>query len=667
MGEFDFDVNTEDIKKGAQDPYADLQGEFPRDEYINVASTNLAARGLRENELTIGGSTVDMNLDIVDMPPSEYPHNQVRETITGHVTEVDDTPGRERLLFKHRTGAGIDMRPDGTVIINSKHNTIEITGNDQKVIVKGDGDIHYHGNLKLHVDGDFDMVVGGNYNLDVKGDKREHIRGNYQLGVVENFETTVVENKSSFVNGVVTDTYLSDNNVITKGNMTTRVEKDYNLFVDDDTIITSKDELSISTKNANIAATDMVVQSTTGMIGGDNVFHYGKNYYGTSATFTEGVTAPTFHGSLEGNAKTATEAGSAGTAGALGAGGSAGTHTNTATNTSVRTSFPAPGPDATWLNDYLQKSGYGYRSVAIDVGNVIRDEIDKTVSYAGVSTTRLTTREVRSKLRDPSTARNSEFIGRCQAEGILSATVIQQKPEGFEIGRIENTDGSPKRVIGEEFPGADITQKITFTNNQIKTKVLTPSQQYNPELNLVTQGVIDAKTPLAKGVKLGTFLGGHGDPTTINHITDETERVRIAKNLYLHANFMSSVQQHLDRKNRNSIIVAEGFSNPKTDVVVDSINDLMTKGRAVVYELRDRNGLIPLKATFDLAVHIKDYMDFEKMILDYDTYDPSGVLNAQIIMIMPEVTPLWEVVFDNKIETRYNNVVQTNGELVELL
>ena len=449
--------------------------------------------------------------------------------------------------------------------------------------------------------------------------------------------------------------------------MTTRVEKDYNLFVDDDTIITSKDELSISTKNANIAATDMVVQSTTGMIGGDNVFHYGKNYYGTSATFTEGVTAPTFHGSLEGNAKTATEAGSAGTAGALGAGGSAGTHTNTATNTSVRTSFPAPGPDATWLNDYLQKSGYGYRSVAIDVGNVIRDEIDKTVSYAGVSTTRLTTREVRSKLRDPSTARNSEFIGRCQAEGILSATVIQQKPEGFEIGRIENTDGSPKRVIGEEFPGADITQKITFTNNQIKTKVLTPSQQYNPELNLVTQGVIDAKTPLAKGVKLGTFLGGHGDPTTINHITDETERVRIAKNLYLHANFMSSVQQHLDRKNRNSIIVAEGFSNPKTDVVVDSINDLMTKGRAVVYELRDRNGLIPLKATFDLAVHIKDYMDFEKMILDYDTYDPSGVLNAQIIMVMPEVTPLWEVVFDNKIETRYNNVVQTNGELVELL
>ena len=143
--------------------------------------------------------------------------------------------------------------------------------------------------------------------------------------------------------------------------MTTRVEKDINQYAGEDTMITSTSELSISTKSANIAANDMVVQSTTGMIGGDNVFHYGKNYYGTSATFTAGVTAPTFHGSLEGNAKTATEAGKAGTAGAIGASGSAGAHTNTATNTDVRTSVPAPGPDATWLNDYLTQSGYGYR------------------------------------------------------------------------------------------------------------------------------------------------------------------------------------------------------------------------------------------------------------------------------------------------------------------
>ena len=93
----------------------------------------------------------------------------------------------------------------------------------------------------------------------------------------------------------------------------------------------------------------------------------------------------------------------------------------------------------------------------------------------------------------------------------------------------------------------------------------------------------------------------------------------------------------------------------------------MSKGRAVVYEVRDRNGLISLKGTFDLAVHVKDFENFEKMILSYDSYSPDGSLHAEIIMIMPEVTPLWKVEYDNKIETRYNNVVQTNGELVEIL
>ena len=137
------DRNDEQVADAMQDvkyaeaPYKDLSGGiFPRAKYLNTASTNFAARGLEQNELVYGGSTTDLNLNIKDLPASEYPLNQVRETITGHVTEIDDTPGRERMLFKHSTGAGIDMRPDGTIIINAKYNTIEITGNDQKIIVK---------------------------------------------------------------------------------------------------------------------------------------------------------------------------------------------------------------------------------------------------------------------------------------------------------------------------------------------------------------------------------------------------------------------------------------------------------------------------------------------------------------------------------------------------
>ena len=667
--EFSDENLTEEIANKPEQPYADFSdGKFPRSEYLGVASTNLSARGLKKNELVFGGSTTDLNLDIEDLPASEYPYNQVRETITGHVTEIDDTPGRERMLFKHATGSGVDMRPDGTVIINTRYNRIEITGNDQKVIVQGDGDIHYHGNLKLNVSGDMDVEVGGNYNLKVHGDKREDIRGSYQQKVRENHETTITENKSTFVNGTATDTILGDCYNIVKGTAKT-LAQDINQFAGRDTLITSKEELSISTENANISATDMVVQSTTGMIGGDNVFHYGKNYYGTSATFTAGVTAPTFTGDLTGRADEAIASDTAIYASyGGGPGGPAGwSNTNTATDTSIRASFPAPGPDASWLGEYLTQSGYGYRIVDVDVGSVIADEIDRRNVYGGVSKVRLTTREVRSKLRDPNTARNATFIGRAQAEGILSASYIDQKPTGFKIGRISNTEGTAKRIYGSQFPGGDPTEKVQFTNNLGKTTTLTPAQVYNPEQQLIRDGVINAKTSLAPGVKLGRFLGGHGDPATLNSITDETQRLRIAKNLYLHAVFMNTVQEYLDVANRYSLQVVEGFYVPQEDLEIDSLNFKMSRGQCVVYELRDRNGLVPVEKTYDLAVHIKDFLNFEKMILDYDTYDPSGELNAQIIMVMPEVTPQWTVVYDNLIETRFNNYVQTNGELIELL
>lgn len=669
MAQEDDVIDPQDDVEIPGKPHVDLSdGKFPRIDYIGQPSTNLSSRGIKKNELIFGGSTTDLNLDIEDLIPSEYPYNQVRETITGHVTEIDDTPGRERMLFKHATGSGVDMRPDGTVIINTRYNRIEITGNDQKVIVQGDGEIFYHGNLKLNVSGDMDVEVGGNYNLKVHGDKREDIRGSYQQKVRENHETTITENKSTFVNGTATDTILGDCYNIVKGTAKT-LAQDINQFAGRDTLITSKEELSISTENANISATDMVLQSTTGMIGGDNVFHYGKNYYGTSATFTAGITAPTFTGDLTGRADEAIASDTAIYASyGGGPGGPAGwTNTNTATDTSIRTDFPAPGPDATWLNDYLTQTGYGYRIVDVDVGSVIADEIDRRNVYGGVSKVRLSTREVRSKLRDPNTSRNATFIGRAQVEGILSASYIDQKPTGYTIGRIANSEGTPKIIRGVTLPGGDPTEKVQYTNNLKKTITLTPAQIYNPEQQLIRDGEINAKTALAPGIKLARFLGGHGDPQTLNSITDEIQRVRIAKNLYLHANFMSSVQDYLDETNRYSLQVVEGFYVPEEQLETDSLNFKMSRGQCVVYELRDRNGLIPIQKTYELAVHIKDFFNFEKMILDYDSYDPSGELNVQIIMVMPEVTPQWTVAYDNLIETRYNNYVQTNGELIELL
>lgn len=121
--------------------------------------------------------------------------------------------------------------------------------------------------------------------------------------------------------------------------------------------------------------------------------------------------------------------------------------------------------------------------------------------------------------------------------------------------------------------------------------------------------------------------------------------------------------------NEYRLVVAEGLYKkaPNEKIETDSINDLKSKGRAVVYELRDLNGNIAHEKTFDLAVYWKDNLEFEKMILSYDSYNPDRSIVTQIILVMPEIIPAWTVSYKNEIQTMYNNNVQTNGELVEIL
>lgn len=656
----------------ARDGYEDPTNNFPSVGYGNASSLNKAARGVHTNELYIGGGTTDLNLDLKENAHSEYPLNQVKETISGHITEVDDTPNNERLLWRHKTGSGVEMRPDGTIIISSKHNTIHITGGDQKVIIEGDGDIHYMGNLKLHVSGDLDMEVGGDYNLRVHGDKNEEVYGGSNTKVYENKIETVSGNSSTFVAGANTDTYLSDNNIIIKGNNTERVGGKQSQYIGDDAIMTAKNAMNFTSPDINIAATDLTAISTTGAIGGDNVIHYGKNYYGTSATFTAGVTAPTFHGDLDGLAHQSVTSGITQSQSYGDYHGDVGSNpgwsiTNTATDTANR--MAAPGPSSTTMDQYLNQSDKGVRNVTIDPGDVMKNTIDRSARYDGISKYPLTTEMVRSKLRDPNTARNKKFIARAIAEGVLSPSYIQQKPQKFEIGLIYNRTGTGKIPSGKLLGNEDMKlEKIANESNTIVVRTLIPNQLYNPELQYAKYGIINGKTKLAAGISLAKFLGGYGDPITMEHITDDVERVKVARNLYAHAEFMNSAQQYLEELNSHRLVVTEGLYKKKEGETLDvnSLNFLASRGQVVVYELRGRNGLIDIDKTFDLALYCKDYINFDRMILDYDSYNADGSLNAQIIIQMPAVNADWNMRYRNEIETRFNNYTQTNGELVEI-
>ena len=423
--------------------FDDPKAEYPKKEYVDAPSTNFAALGTKVNRVYTGGGDKNISLGLKPLPGSQYPYNQVRETVSGHVQEIDDTPGAERMLFRHRTGSGVEMRADGTVIISSRRNTIRVTGGDEKVIVEGDGEISYNGNLTLNVSGDFDLVVGGNFNVTTSGDKVEDIHGSYKQSVRKNHKTVVTQNKSDFTAGEYAQTVLGSSSNITKGTLRNYIEGGVEFFSGDEILLTAENMAVITSPNINIGASSLTVIGDSGTIGGDEIIHYARNYYGVSATFDEGVTAPTFHGDLDGLADEAVTADRTNSQlygdfhGDVGA--AAGwSINNVATDTEATVE-----PVTAIMTDYLHQSSFGVRQVDIDPGNTLKGSIDKSTDYGGVATRELTVAEVRSKLRDQDTLNNETFIGAMIAEGKLNPTYIQAAPS--EIGRIVSRETQPKR------------------------------------------------------------------------------------------------------------------------------------------------------------------------------------------------------------------------------
>mgnify|MGYP001154560482 FL=1 len=77
----------------SQEGFSDASGEYPKRDYFFGSSVNKASKGETVNSLDLGGGDYDLSLNVSDQKPSQYPYNQVSESPSGHVIEIDDTPG----------------------------------------------------------------------------------------------------------------------------------------------------------------------------------------------------------------------------------------------------------------------------------------------------------------------------------------------------------------------------------------------------------------------------------------------------------------------------------------------------------------------------------------------------------------------------------------------
>ena len=109
---------------------------------------------------------------------AEYPYNHVYESEGGHIREMDDTKGAERIHERHASGTGYEIHPDGTKVTRVKKDNYDLTTGDHYVHIKGNHSTTVDGGIRLFVNADgstddqnYTIEVGNNANVNIQVNK----------------------------------------------------------------------------------------------------------------------------------------------------------------------------------------------------------------------------------------------------------------------------------------------------------------------------------------------------------------------------------------------------------------------------------------------------------------------------------------------------------------
>ena len=154
---------------------------------------------------------------------SSYPFNHVRHTEGGHLIEIDDTDGSERLHAYHKSGTFVEIQQDGTQISKVVGENYHISVKDNNVLVSGNvnitvaGDVHLKAkNVVQEIEEDYILNIGGDYIKKVGGNESVEIGSDRSLHVQKN-ENKVVDldrthQSNNYFDDTVTDLFINSTN-----------------------------------------------------------------------------------------------------------------------------------------------------------------------------------------------------------------------------------------------------------------------------------------------------------------------------------------------------------------------------------------------------------------------------------------------------------------------
>ena len=154
---------------------------------------------------------------------STYPFNHVNKTESGHVFEVDDTPGSERLHRYHKAGTFEEVQADGSRVVKVVGNNYELYSNGSNVFINGVVNITIQGDAHILTKGNRIEEVDGDHHITVHGDRITKIGGN---DVKE-----VVSDSAVQINGGSATRISKDSRFTFGENLDTKIGKNYSLSV----------------------------------------------------------------------------------------------------------------------------------------------------------------------------------------------------------------------------------------------------------------------------------------------------------------------------------------------------------------------------------------------------------------------------------------------------
>lgn len=300
-------ISPETIAKGnpSKFGFTDPSQKYPLDNHLNEPDTNRLARSqsikktiVSEKETNratkISIANTDYSWDQPYVPyNAQYPFNHVSQSESGHIHEIDDTPGFERLHTYHRAGTFSEIDLTGSEVNRIVGSKVTIVEHDDKIYVMGSGFITIDGDFAVDIKRSLHVEIQGNANINVHGDVNQKVTGDYNLSC-KNFNLNCLGN----MNYKIADTVFisAENNFNLSSNSEFRIEsaETYNIKSGDKINLDSASDVNIkSGGNAKInpAGTCHILSGGTTIINAGGILFSPEPNIGGGATAAGSATS----------------------------------------------------------------------------------------------------------------------------------------------------------------------------------------------------------------------------------------------------------------------------------------------------------------------------------------------------------------------------------------